>query len=321
MNTLHTRYGSIPFAGFVERFADGGVMSCTPSGAVTLDTPYGALSPQFSTDDLRRRTVQSLSFHPTGALRAIPLERATRVETPAGALMAELLTFHPDGALCRVFPLNGKLSGYWTQDDEGLLAEPVRLDTPLGRIEKRIINVYFAPDGALLSLTLWPGETLDVPTPLGVLAARVGVAFRPDGSLRSLEPARPLAVPTPAGRIQAYDLDAVGISGDANSLEFWPDGPVKRVRTNLTRVLACGRPGGDEQGRELSFCPELRDSLCGDGDNEIVPMQLEFGPEETRIRTRPNQAWTALPNKNWDLRTEPFVAQFATPFGHMGCAC
>jgi len=58
-NSLSTRYGAIPIAGFVERFAGGGVMSCTPAGAVTLDTPYGRLTPQFTTDDLRRRTVQS----------------------------------------------------------------------------------------------------------------------------------------------------------------------------------------------------------------------------------------------------------------------
>jgi len=113
----------------------------------------------------------------------------------------------------------------------------------------------------------------------------------------------------------AYDLDAVGISGDLNSLSFWPDGAVKSVRTNLSRVAASG-PGG----QSVAFSPELRDSLCGDGDNEIVPMQLEFDAEATRIRTRPDKTWTVLPRSQWTLRAEPFVVQFATPFGRMSCA-
>jgi hypothetical protein len=229
---------------------------------------------------------------------------------------AELVTFHPDGALCRVFPLNGKLSGYWTQEDEGALAEAARIATPLGVIEKRLIGLYFDPAGRLLSLTLWPGDTLEVPTPQGRMSARVGVAFRPDGSLRSLEPAKPQPVDTPAGRIMAYDLDAVGICGDVNSLAFAPDGTVERVRTNLTRVTATAA-----DGRALAFAPELRESLCGDGDKEITPLELAFAPGETRIRARSGAEWTVLPHSQWRFAATPFVAQFATPFGRMACSC
>lgn len=316
MDNITTRYGGLAVTGAVERFADGGVMSCTPAAAAVLHTPCGGLTPQFTTDDLRRRTVQALSFHPTGALRAVPLERATRIETPAGPVMAELVTFHPDGSLARVFPLNGKLSGMWTQEDEGALAEPVRFDTPLGPVEKRVIGLSFDPAGNMLSLTLWPGETLEVSTPQGTMTARVGVAFRPDGTLRSLEPAKPLPVETPAGRIMAYDLDAIGICGDVNSLAFAPDGTVERVRTNLTGIRAEAQDGG-----KLAFMPELRESLCGDGDKEITPLELAFRPGTARLRTRPNQPWTELLLSRWTLRAEPFVAQFATPFGRMACSC
>jgi len=316
METLHTQYGAIPHVGVVERYAEGGVMSCTPGAEVLLQTACGALTPQFTTDDLRRRTVQAISFHPTGTLRALPLERPTCVATPAGEILAELVTFHPDGSLCRVFPLNGKLSGMWTQEDEGRLARPVRVQTPLGVIEKRLIGLYFNPAGRLLSLTLWPGETLDVPTPQGTLAARVGVAFRPDGTLRSLEPAKPQPVTTQAGRVMAYDLDAIGICGDANSLEFSTEGDVVRVRTNLSRVVAEGT-----QGDQLVFEPELRESLCGDGDREITPLQMEFDAAGARLRTKINGGWTALPAARWRLRAEPFVAQFATAFQRLSCSC
>ncbi len=316
METVSTPYGRVPVVGIVERFEDGAVMSCTPACEAVFETPLGSLCAQHTTDDLRRRTVQAISFHHTGALRALPLERPTRIETPAGPMVVELVTFHPDGSLCRAFPLNGKLSGYWTQEDEGRLATPLELHTPLGPMRARYIGACFAPAGALLSLTLWPGEVLTVPTPVGPLAARVGVSFRPGGGLRSLEPAKPQSIPTPAGLIQAYDLDAVGISGDVNSLGFGRDGSITRVSTSLTRVLASG-PHEDER----VYAPESRESLCGDGEREPVPMRLEFEEGLARIRTRDDVPWQELDLSAWTLRTEPYLVQFANPFGRLGCAC
>jgi len=314
--TVHTAYGDIPISGMVERFTDGSVMSCTPDGEVVFNTSLGPLTAQCTTDDLRRRTVQSLSFHPSGALRALPLERPTRIATPAGPIDVELVTFHPDGSLCRAFPLNGKLSGYWTQEDEGRLARPVELATPMGPVNAKLIGVCFAPGGELLSITLWPGETLDVPTAVGVIRARVGVSFRADGSLRSLEPAKPHSVPTLAGPVQAYDLDAVGISGDLNSLGFAPDGSVARVSTSLTQVLARG-----PQEREQIFTPLTRESLCGDSEREPVPMRLEFQGTVARIRSSDAAPWIELDLTRWSLRTTPYLRQFANPFGRMSCSC
>ncbi len=314
METVHTPYGPLAVSGPLERYPDGTLRSCTPAGPTVFQTALGPLPAQHSTDDLRRRTVQPVSFHPTGLLSALPLEEPTLVQTPAGPLSAELVTFHPDGTLCRVFPLNGKLSGLWSQEDEGRLARPADLRTPMGRISARIIGVRFDPAGALLSLTLWPGESVEAPTPVGPMAARIGVSFRPDGSLRSLEPASPQAVPTPAGEIQAYDLDAVGVSGDVNSLGFGPDGRVERVSTNLTQVAASG-PGG----AHCLFAPEFRESLCGDGEREPMPLRLEFGPDEVRIRTRQNAPWTVLPLAHWTLRSEPCLLRFATPLAQVRC--
>ncbi|MHC1752698.1 hypothetical protein [Humidesulfovibrio sp.] len=314
--TVESLYGPIPVSGMVERFDDGGLKSCTPNGAVVFRTALGPLAAQHSTDDLRRRTVQSLSFHPGGALRALPLEQPTRIATPAGPMDVELVTFHPDGSLSRAFPLNGKLSGYWTQEDEGRLAQPVELATPLGLVRAKLIGVSFAPGGQLLSLTLWPGETLEVQTPVGPLSARVGISFRADGTLRSLEPAKPQGVPTPAGLIQAYDLDAVGICGDVNSLGFAPGGGVSRISTSLTSVMAWG-PREEQQ----TFTPATRESLCGDTEREPVPMRLEFQGATARIRNSDAAPWTELDLTRWKLKTQPYLRQFANPFGRMSCSC
>ena len=119
-----------------------------------------------------------------------------------------------------------------------------------------------------------------------------------------------------AVRHMAYDLDAIGICGDENSLEFSPEGEIVRVRTNLSRVVAEGT-----QGDRLVFEPELRESLCGDGDREITPLQMEFNATGARLRTKINGGWTALPAARWRLRAEPFVAQFATAFQRLSCSC
>lgn len=315
MEKIPTRHGDIPVSGCQEWHPGGQLMSCAPAAEAVLHTSVGPLVPQHSTDDLRKRTVQAILFHPNGQLRSLPLEHPTEVDTPAGRLTAELVTFHPDGALSRVFPLNGKLSGYWTQEDEGGLARPVALSTPLGNISARIIGVSFDPAGRLRSITLWPGEALAVPTPVGVLAARVGVSFRADGTVRCLEPAKPQPVPTPVGVINAYDLDAVGISGDVNSLAFAPDGGVERIATSLTTLRVAHPDGGQDV-----FSPASRESLCGDTDREPVPMLLTFGGGNVAILRQPGTPPTVLPLGGRTFRTEPYLEIFAHPFGKMACA-
>ncbi|MBU1228844.1 MAG: hypothetical protein KKA55_12610 [Proteobacteria bacterium] len=314
MDTVHTRYGEIPVAGCLEWHDNGALMSCAPAGPMLLETPHGVLPVQHSTDDLRRRTVQALHFHRNGLLKHLPLEAPTEIQTPAGRMRAELVTFHANGALARAFPLNGKLSGYWTQEDEGRLAGPVTLATPLGSVTARVIGVSFCPEGTLRSLTLWPGEVLDVLTPAGVISTRTGISFRPDGSLRSVEPARPVPVTTPVGVVQAFDLDACGIHGDSNSLAFTPDGSVRRVATSLTQIVAVG-----PDKSERRFRPASRESLCGDAEREPVPMWLEFSPEMVLVRAAPDAKPVRLSTAGQAFRTTPHLEQFANPFGKMGC--
>ena len=93
----------------------------------TISTQYGDLIPQYTDDDLRKREILPVEYHPSGALKAVPLETQTIIATPAGDIPAELISFHENGTISRIFPLNGKLSGYWSQEDEagaGRVADP-----------------------------------------------------------------------------------------------------------------------------------------------------------------------------------------------------
>ena len=111
MQSIMTKYGDIPTSKILETHDDGTMQSCMPTRKCCLKTSLGILTPQYTTDDLRKKELQPVVFYKSGTLRALPLEQQATVLTPAGEILAELITFHPNGNVNRVFPLNGKLSG------------------------------------------------------------------------------------------------------------------------------------------------------------------------------------------------------------------
>lgn len=272
MPTIHTSFGTLDVLPGPECFPDGSPCSCIAARPQSLFTPLGPLAPQYTAHALRKRQLPAISFHQNGMIRNLPLEEQTWVSTPQGPMPAEQVTFYDTGALKRVFPLNGTLSGYWTQEDEAALAEPMALDTPIGLVEALIVSAYFSPQGSLRSLTLWPGQTIDVPSPVGAVTARIGVSFFDSGALKSLEPATPSAVPTPVGELLAFDSDAVGICGDENSLRFRENGALLGLKT-----LAHAFDVKLENGRVCRVTPPLRRNPCDGERMEAAPLSLEFG--------------------------------------------
>lgn len=273
MITIQTQYGPLGPVDFVEAGPDGRVRSCVPGGPIRVRTPLGELTAQHATDDMRRPKIEPIEFHPGGALKSLALEERTVVSTPAGDIAAELVTFYPCGGLRRVFPLNGKLSGYWNEKDEARLAEPVSIATPAGTVTARLVNVQFFPSGAIRSLTLWPGETVDIDTPIGRRSARIGLAFHKSGALRSFEPDRMIPVPTPLGEMEAFDPDALGVHGDLGSLSFHEDGSVAGLATPLNTVTVAL-----PDGRARAFAPEEVPSLCDERVKDIKALRISFPP-------------------------------------------
>jgi hypothetical protein len=315
MDTVQTQYGLLPVDGVVDRYPDGGVRGAFVSAAFHLVTSLGRLTPQHTIDDARRMTKPPVTFFQNGQVRSVPLEKQTMVPTPVGPLPAELVTFHENGAVARVFPLNGKLSGYWTEADEAGRAETLRFTTPVGPVAARMVAVAFDPQGRLRSLTLWSGETLTVPSPAGDIPVRLGLSFHPEGALRSAEPARPVEVSTPAGPVWAFDPDAVGISGDDNSLVFDPTGAVARVATVRT-ALTVRLP----DGTGLEIAPAVRESICGDSEREITPLVLEFADDAIVARHGPARPAAILPRTGAVFSTRPHVPAFAVAFSPKQCS-
>jgi len=273
VTSIETKYGTLGPVDHVKYEANGQAVFAVPAGPIHLDTPLGRLTTQHTTDDMRRPKVEPLLFHPNGALKSIALETRTTVDTPLGPMAAELLSFYPCGSLRRVFPLNGKLSGYWSEKEEATLTAPMTIATPAGTITAMLVGVQFHPGGQLRSVTLWPGEAVEIDTPIGRQTARIGVAFHKSGRLRSFEPERMLTVPTALGDMMAYDPDALGIHGDLGSLRFHEDGSTAGLATPMN-TLEVTLPDGSVR----TFTPEKVPNLCDERVMNTKPLWIGFYP-------------------------------------------
>ncbi|NTU97138.1 MAG: hypothetical protein HGA62_04890 [Chlorobiaceae bacterium] len=274
MNSISTLYGELNGVEFRQLFSNKKIDGCLVSEKNVLTTPYGSLVPIYETEDMGRRSIKPVYFYKNGALKSLPLQSQTVLDTPAGKVPAELVTFYRDGNLKRVFPLDGSLSGFWSWKNEFALSEEVELDTPAGRIRAKIIGIQFYENGALKSLTFWPGQSVTINTPIGETNVRKGIAFYESGAIRSFEPLCKTGIETPVGLISAYDNEPNGIHGDINSLQFTRDGAIEALST-VEHEVEVSIPG---KGVKL-FKPGVKKNVCGDERKVSVPLKVRFTRE------------------------------------------
>uniref|UniRef100_Q3ARK1 Uncharacterized protein n=1 Tax=Chlorobium chlorochromatii (strain CaD3) TaxID=340177 RepID=Q3ARK1_CHLCH len=286
MTTVSTLYGTLSGVEFRSLFSNGKVDGCLVTEPNTLSTPYGALMPQYEAEDMGRRSVKPLYFYKDGALKSIALQTQTMLTTPIGTIPAELVSFYKNGTIKRIFPLDGKLSGFWGWKNEFALAIDITFSSPLGLLTAKVIGFQFYESGALKSITLWPGETLKLPTPVGTISVRKGVAFYESGALRSCEPARKIEVTTPIGTITAYDNEPNGIHGDINSLQFYENGSLEALSTIDQSVeVTCSN-----NCQEL-FEPGVKRNVCGDERRISVPMPIRFSKTWVMFNNSPTASF------------------------------
>jgi hypothetical protein len=263
----------------VECYPDGSLRSCVPLQPVRIHYGTQLLVAQYTEEPPRRLVVAPIEFHENGAVKGITLQESTVIETPVGPFPAERLTFYANGALRRVFPTAGKPTATWTEEDEKARNPRWRLSLPTGDIEARYIGLCFYPSGQLRSVALWPGEMVNLSTPLGTFAARIGIAFHENGSLRSFEPASCIELETPIGTVPGFYPLAVGIHGDSGSVEFTPDGRLFALRTEEAQVLVRD-PSGTTQA---VFAAREIPSRCEESATERIPIVLSFTPDGVTI--------------------------------------
>ena len=271
METLKTKYGVIPGYQNLETHASGNPASLVFTERVEIETPVGVIVPQYSVDDHGRKIVKPVYFYDNGNIRKAPLQDAAAIETKYGKLTAELVMFYDDELLKKLFPLNGKLSGYWGEKDEYRLAEDLELQLPCGTLNAKVINIAFYKNGNIKSITLWPQETFEAKTPAGIMRVRIGIAFYEDGSVKSAEPAEPYDIETKIGKIVAYDNDPEGIMGDINSLRFDREGDVTSLSTTDNAIIV-----KSVTGETVIYAPSEKESLCSEQVTIAIPLQIEF---------------------------------------------
>ncbi|MDR2671081.1 MAG: hypothetical protein LBC26_05110 [Oscillospiraceae bacterium] len=239
---LQTPYGI--FGGVSSHVcrATGELEGLSLSARNVLLTHAGELTP-FFTETPRRKRKYAVAYHKNGMVKSVSLEAQQEVVTPIGGLPAELVTFYDTGELCRVFPLDGKLSGFWREEDERSLQTPLSFDLGFVSFTAAVGCLCFYKSGRIRSVTLFPGETVAVQTAYGAIPTQVGFSLYEDGALASLEPAVPVPLPTPLGTLTAFQPNAAGVSADANSLTFTPDGQIRRLST-VCETIVVSRPDG-----------------------------------------------------------------------------
>ena len=271
MEALKTKYGEIPGFQNLEEHTSGSPASLIFTEKVEFKTPVGVIVPQYSVEDYGRQALKPVFFYENGNLKKVPLQEAAPFETQYGKISAELVMFYEDEVLKKLFPLNGKLSGYWGEKDEYALAENLELPLPSGSISAKVINIAFYKNGNIRSITFWPQETIEAQTPAGKISVRKGISFFEDGSVKSVEPAKAVEVGTKIGDIMAYDNDPEGIIGDINSLQFDSKGDVSALCTIANSISV-----KTASGETITYTPSEKESLCSELVSISIPLQIEF---------------------------------------------
>jgi len=277
-NSFRTKYGIIKGVASCEYYEGNTIKECSLNSQNQILTKYGVLIPQFDDSEDRKKFIKSMSFYKSGALKSIALNDQTEIKTSLGTFPAELLTFYESGEIKRLFPLNGKITGYWGEEDEYGLAPLLDLNLGFDRIKTKVISIYFYESGKIKGLTLWPKDTLTVPLSIGKISVRIGITFYEDGKVKSFEPNIPTRIDTPLGTILAYNSIASGINGDLNSVNLYQDGTIESLMTSTDKILIT-----NTRGKRQSFEPSLRPNPLFLDKKEIVPLIIEFNQNKVRF--------------------------------------
>ena len=266
--SLNEMYNGITNIAYYE---DGTVSGLRFNEQNVVLTHAGQLIPYFSEDSPRRKYKASITFQRDGAVKSISLDSQQEIMTPIGDMPAEFVTFYDTGELKRVFPLDGKISGFWSEDDEKSLNIPLSFEFEFATFTAMLSGICFYKSGNIRSVTLYPKEIIKIS--LGSTATintRQGFSLYEDGTLQSLEPDEPIKIETPIGMLTAYDPNANGVNADKNSLQLDEQGNITSLITPGDRIHAFRK----SDGASYTFLPKI--FYTEDKAAEILPLKVEF---------------------------------------------
>lgn len=240
-----------------------------------VHTSVGVLIPKYESFDARTKYRDALSFYESGKLKSIYLEKQIEIESPIGRVKAEMITFYEDGAIHRIFPLYGQLSGFWSEEEEYALAENSRINLEFIELNCKISCYCFYNSGKIKSLTFWKNEKVNVNLMDNIIEIYLGISFYENGKIKSIEPFKPTEIKTKIGTCFAYDNKPIGIHGDNNSLCFNIDGSVQSFITSVNGIVI--------EGKDINktISPILVPSLIDLDVLEVAAIKVKF--ENTKV--------------------------------------
>ena len=237
---IETKYGKLYGVNPSEYHVTGEIESCRIDEESELNIKGMSIRPLYGYPDARRKDLPSVRFYKSGNIKTIAIHESTNIITRIGEFEAEKLTLYEDGSIRRLFLLDGKLSGYWSEEDEYDLAKVYEFSFEFASFKAKIMSLQFYKSGQLKSLTLWPKEIVQVKLKEENIKVRTGISLYESGKIKSFEPYEETIIRTSIGAIEAYDKNSIGIHGEANSLKFYENGEVKSLitSTNIIEVLS-----------------------------------------------------------------------------------
>jgi hypothetical protein len=273
---LQTPFGVFSGVTLIEYYPDGAVKGIRLNEKNAVITHAGELIPYYGEDSPRRKYKSSVTFHQNGMLRSVSLEEQQEVDTPIGELPAELVTFYDTGELKRVFPLDGKISGFWSEEEERALNIPLSFDLDFTSFTAMISGICFYKSGDIRSVTLFPDERVTIKhSAFGTAEVRQGFSLYESGALESLEPAEPIKVVTPIGTLTAYDLNPNGVNADCNSLYLDEQGRITSLVNSGEKLFITTKKGTSYTLTTKEIFSDVDDSA-----GMHIPLKLDFDYEE-----------------------------------------
>ena len=272
-----TQYGALNNCKEVTYHPNGLLATAFTHTFTKLNTPCGAFNLAYDFTSERRKYIPSVKFFKSGTLQAINLDQQEEIPTASGTFPCEHISFYPNGNPCRLLHLNGKLSGYWSEEQETELAKIVALNLPCGLIKSKIMTLHLYDNGSVASITLFPGAVVDVKTNIGEIKTRIGISFYQNGLLKSLEPAIPTKIQTPIGKVMSFDTEPLGLSGDNNSLQWHENGHLFSCKTTDTLDVPL------MNGNVKTIAPKEILSMCGDDELVKIPYEITWDENQTII--------------------------------------
>ncbi|AQR95499.1 hypothetical protein [Clostridium saccharoperbutylacetonicum] len=271
MNKIKTKYGILNGAIIASLYSTGEPEAYRIEEESELEILDTKLVPLYDFQNGRRKEFPALKVYKNGNIKSLALNNSTSINTSIGNYDVEKITFYEDGQINRIFFLDGKLSGYWTEDDEYNLSQAYNFDFKFSKFEAKIISMHFYKTQEIKSITLWPKERIKLNIGGDNFLGRIGISLYKSGELESCEPFRPIKINTPIGAIEAYDINALGIHGDSNSLKFNENGTLKALITSANTITITNK-----DGERILHAPKKIRLYSNSEILDTITLKLEF---------------------------------------------